>query len=295
MTVNEIKKIGLFIPTLNAGELFKSVLSSISMQKNDFHIEKLIIDSGSLDQTVNLATENGFKVVEIDKSDFNHGATRNMAVEILKDCEFIVMMTQDVILANADSINNLISAIVNNHDIFMSYGRQVADEQKGNWFEKRAREFNYPSYSMIKNKSNIEELGIKTAFASNAFAAYDVKKIRSLGGFPSEINFSEDMFIAATAILNGYNIVYESNAVVFHTHNYTLKEEFLRYVEIGKFHKEQKWIQKEFGKNESEGVKSVLNETSQLLKEKKYHLIIKLFLLNSVKYLGYRKGIRYND
>ncbi|WP_052200320.1 glycosyltransferase family 2 protein [Exiguobacterium sp. ZOR0005] len=289
----EIKKIGLFIPTLNAGQFFENVLNSISIQKIDFQIEKLIIDSGSVDKTVNLAVEYGFKVVEINKSEFNHGATRNMAVEILNDCEFVVMMTQDVVLADSDSINNLIMAMIDNENIFMAYGRQIADELNGSWFEKRARQFNYPSQSKIKNKSHIEELGIKTAFASNAFSAYNTGKFKRLGGFPASLNFSEDMYIAAKAILKGYNIFYESKAIVFHTHNYSLKEEFLRYVEIGKFHKSQRWIQDEFGKNEKEGIKSVLNETNQLIKEKKFHLIIKLFLLNVVKYLGYKKGLLY--
>ncbi|MGY0202152.1 hypothetical protein ACW7EJ_00160, partial [Acinetobacter soli] len=68
-------------------------------------------------------------------------------------------MTQDVILENPSSLKELISGIIKNNNVFMAYGRQIADRQKGNWFEKRARQFinnpicftstNFPSRSLI--------------------------------------------------------------------------------------------------------------------------------------------------
>lgn len=287
------KKIGLFIPTLNAGDLFFEVMNGISNQLIDLPIRKLIIDSGSTDNTVFLAEENGFEIIKIDKSEFNHGGTRNYAVNKLNDCEIVVMMTQDVILENPLSIKELISSILDKHsNIFMSYGRQIVDEKKGNWFEKRARLYNYPAESKVKSNFDKEELGIKTVFASNAFAAYDTKIFHEIGGFPSDINFSEDMYIAAKGVLAGYSIAYESNATVFHTHNYSLKDEYYRYVEIGKFHKNQKWIQDKFGKNEGEGVKSVIDEIFSLISEGKLHFIFYSILLNITKYLGYKRGFK---
>ncbi|WP_161568949.1 glycosyltransferase family 2 protein [Exiguobacterium sp. SH0S2] len=290
-----VKKIGLFIPTLNAGDLFHEVLKGISVQNLDIPIRKLIIDSGSKDETTAMATRNGFEVVEINKSEFNHGGTRNLAVEILDDCEIIVMMTQDVIIENASSIKELLSEIMSNDNVFMAYGRQIADDQKGNWFEKRARLFNYPPESMVKSISDVEKLGVKTVFASNAFAAYNVEKFKAIGGFPSDVNFSEDMFIAARGVLSGYSISYESKATVLHTHSYSLKEEYRRYMEIGKFHKNQKWIQEAFGRNEGEGIKSVINELVSLISEGKIYLIFHLLLLNLTKYAGYKKGVNYGD
>ncbi|MGY0203697.1 hypothetical protein ACW7EJ_09135 [Acinetobacter soli] len=53
------------------------------MQILDIPIRKLIIDSGSEDETTSLAINNGFEVVNIKKNEFNHGGTRNRAVEIL--------------------------------------------------------------------------------------------------------------------------------------------------------------------------------------------------------------------
>lgn len=290
-----VKKIGLFIPTLNASDFFHEVLKGISMQILDIPIRKLIIDSGSKDETKSIAISNGFEVINIKKDEFNHGGTRNLAVEILDDCEIIVMMTQDVILENPTSLKELISGIIENDNVFMAYGRQIADDQKGSWFEKRARHFNYPSESMVKSKSDVDKLGIKTVFASNAFAAYNTEKFKKIGCFPSDVNFSEDMFIAARGILSGYSISYESKATVLHTHNYSLKEEYKRYMEIGKFHKNQQWIQEAFGRNEGEGIKSVINELLSLISEGKLHLIFYLILLNITKYAGYKKGFNYGD
>lgn len=289
------KKVGLFIPTLNGGETFKEVLEGVSKQILDFPIRKLIIDSGSQDKTILLAENNGFEIVKIQKKDFNHGGTRNLAVEILKDCEIVVMMTQDVIMADNESIKNLISIFEKDENIVLAYGRQVADPSKSNWFENRTRRFNYPDRSQLKDLKSKNELGIKTVFASNAFSAYNVKNFKKVGGFPKNINFSEDMYIAAKSIRAGYKIAYQHNAIVFHTHNYTLKEEYKRYLEIGKFHASHPWIQKEFGSNENEGIKLVVDELKTIISEKKIKLILYSLILNSVKYIGYRQGRSNSD
>lgn len=40
-----------------------------------------VIDSGSKDDTVSIAKEAKFDVISIASNDFNHGATRNMAIK----------------------------------------------------------------------------------------------------------------------------------------------------------------------------------------------------------------------
>ena len=88
-------KIGVFIPTLNAGSNFDEVLNCIDSQIGNYESEKLIIDSNSTDDTCNVAKKHGYICKSIDKKHFTHGFVRNCAVEILDQCKYIFFLTQD--------------------------------------------------------------------------------------------------------------------------------------------------------------------------------------------------------
>ena len=88
---------GLIIPTLNAGNQFQKLLEQIAAQS--LPIEKLIVDSESTDATVQLAKNFGLEVLTIPRKTFNHGATRQFALEhLLKKfpLDVVIFLTQDV-------------------------------------------------------------------------------------------------------------------------------------------------------------------------------------------------------
>ncbi|HGK4725619.1 TPA: glycosyltransferase family 2 protein, partial [Klebsiella pneumoniae] len=82
------------IPTYNGNELWKEVVSNLKKYvPSDITIQ--IVDSGSTDGTVELASEAGFKVMKIRSEDFNHGGTRNLAVsEYLNEFDIAIFLTQ---------------------------------------------------------------------------------------------------------------------------------------------------------------------------------------------------------
>ena len=100
-------KINLFIPTLNAGSLWEKVIESIRLQSISFH-HKVIIDSGSTDGTLRTPLVNGFDIIHIDKNNFDHGGTRQMAVETYPDADIFLFLTQDAILFNESAVENLV-------------------------------------------------------------------------------------------------------------------------------------------------------------------------------------------
>ena len=92
-------KVGLIVPTFNAGKRWEAWLEAFATQtrKPDF---LLVIDSSSSDGTADLARSHGFRVLVISPSDFNHGGTRQLGVKLLPQAEIIVFMTQDALLAD---------------------------------------------------------------------------------------------------------------------------------------------------------------------------------------------------
>ncbi|GAB3793520.1 glycosyltransferase [Spirosoma humi] len=283
--------VSVIIPTYNAASYLPSLLKSLREQTIDY--ELIIIDSGSTDDTIEILKGENVSIISINKSDFNHGKTRNLALNTAKS-DIVVFMTQDALPASTDSIDKLVATLRSRKDIALAYGRQLPYPQTG-VFGRLARLTNYPSESIIKTKDLIPILGIKTCSCSNSFAAYFKTDLLSVGGFPSNTILGEDVSVAARLILDNKAVAYSAEAAVFHSHDYTLIEEFKRYFDIGVFHEEQHAILSQFSKAESEGIKYVFQEWKYLSKNGYINLIPAQLLRTIFKYVGYRigRGQRY--
>ena len=277
--------VSIIVPTYNAGAEFKNFAEMIKKQTANIK-QVLVIDSSSIDTTVDIAKSFGFDVEVIAKSDFGHGKTRQYALEKIKT-EIAVFLTQDALLYDEFSVINLVKCLTSDDKIAAVYGRQITYPDTG-ILGRFARLYNYPEVSKINTYEDRKVKGIKTAFLSDSFAAYKKSMLIRIGGFPKEVNFGEDTYVAAKFLMNGYKTAYCSKAKVYHSHDYTLLQEYKRSKEIGKFHKQEKWLLNTFGKAEGEGLKFVINEAKYLVKNGKYYYLPIAFLHNVVKYLGYK-------
>jgi len=280
---------GLIIPTLNAGAQFRTLLEQLAAQT--LPTRKLIVDSESADGTAALATSFGVEVLTIPRRTFNHGATRQLALEhLLKSArlDVIIFLTQDVLLTDDDSLARLVEIFNADESVGLSYGRQLPHVDATNE-AKFLRAFNYPPESQLRSFDDRKIFGIKTPFASNSFAAYRVDALQSVGGFPSHVPLSEDMYVAAKMLLRGLKIYYAAEAQVYHSHNYTAAQEFRRYVQIGKFHAREPWIRETFGSAEGAGKKFVAMKLAALAKKNPLDCIGAIFR-DAAKFFGYRIG-----
>ena len=280
----------LCIPTYNAGNLWNKWIKAYESQSVTAD-QVIVIDSSSSDDTVKLAKDAMFSVFSIPQSEFNHGGTRNQAVRFAENfADILVFMTQDAILASPDSLEKLLVPF-SDPEVAAVCGRQLPHHE-ATPLAVHARYFNYPSESRVRTMADISALGIKTAFMSNSFAAYRLSVFDKLGGFPDNTILAEDMYLTAKMILSGYKVAYCAEATVFHSHNYTLKQEFQRYFDTGVFQQEQKWIQQKFGKAASEGKKFVLSEL-KFLSIRSPLSIPKAILSTFSKWLGFKLGYYY--
>lgn len=280
---------GLIIPTLNAGAQFRTLLEQIAAQS--VPTRKLIVDSESTDGTAELAKSFGVEVLTIPRKTFNHGATRQFALEhLLKNfsLDAAIFMTQDVLLHDDESLAELVKIFREDKSVGLSYGRQLPHVDATNE-AKFLRAFNYPPESQLRSFDDRKIFGLKTAFASNSFAAYHVDALQSVGGFPSNVPLSEDMYVAAKMLLRGLKIFYAASAQVYHSHNYTAAQEFRRYVQIGKFHAQESWIRETFGSAEGAGKKFVAMKLAALAKKNPLDCFGAIFR-DAAKFFGYRLG-----
>ena len=280
---------GLIIPTLNAGAQFRTLLEQIDAQK--LPTRKLIVDSESTDDTVSTAKSFGLDVLTIPRQTFNHGATRQFALEQLlktSPLDVAIFLTQDVLLRDENSLSMLVKIFDADSTVGLSYGRQLPHVNATNE-AKFLRAFNYPPESQLRSFDDRKIFGLKTAFASNSFAAYKVSALQDVRGFPSHVPLCEDMFVAAKMLMRGWKIFYAADAQVFHSHNYTAAQEFRRYVQIGKFHAQEPWIRETFGSAEGAGKKFVVMKLTALAKKNPLDCFGAIFR-DAAKFFGYRIG-----
>lgn len=278
--------VALCIPTYNAGSSLDLQLPALRAVRQFFQ-RILIVDSGSSDGTAERFRAEGYEVLEIPSIEFDHGGTRQMAVGLLEECEIVVFVTQDAVPTSIESFRRLVAAF-DDPEVAIAYGRQLPRPEAGP-IEAHARLFGYPAQSRIKSRESIPEMGLRSAVVSNSFAAYRRKDLLELGGFPTGTLFGEDTLTGAKAILAGKKIAYVGEAEVYHSHGYTLFQEFQRYFDNGAFYAREKWILEAFGAAEGSGKVYVISEMTLLLRTAPWLLPLS-FVTVLVKYIGYKTG-----
>jgi len=275
----------LIVPTLNAGPLWCEWLDAFERQT--VQPELLIVDSGSRDDTVEQAERRGFRVVRINKAQFNHGGTRQWAMSLVPSADVVMFMTQDAVLATSDAIARLL-AVFDDLNIAAAYGRQLPRPGAG-VIETHARLFNYGQVDYVVGPEDIARLGIKAAFFSNSFAAYRRSALNAVGGFPEHLILGEDTVVAGRLLLTGHRLAYCSKATVFHSHAYSAGQEFARYFDVGVLHGRERWMLERLGVPEGEGTRFLRSEMEYVMRQKPI-LLFDVLRRTACKYAGYRLG-----
>ena len=283
-------KISLIIPTLNAGKYIEPLL--IRLKEQTVPIDEIVIvDSASDDDTVAKANKfDSVKVVSIERKDFNHGGTRDLAIQQTTG-DIVLCITQDALPCDNCYVENLIVPFAEDEKIAMSSGRQKS-RLDASPIEKLTREFNYPEKNFVRSKEDLPRLGVKTFFASDCCSAYRRSAYDAIGGFDKHILINEDMKIAAQFIYAGYKIAYVGKAAVWHSHNYSLKQQFVRNFDVAAFMEMHPEL---FGNISvsSEGIRMVKWVEKKLLAQGRLFSAVYYIVESGVKFLANRKGRKY--
>ena len=280
--------LSVVIPTLNAEDEIDSLLDTIEAQSLQ-PLDILVVDSSSDDGTVDeVAKHPCVNLVRIERKEFNHGSTRDMALRRSAG-EFVCFLTQDAVPTSNRYLERLVAPFLADDSIALVTGRQLpkADARR---FEQLVRKFNYPNAPSVRSKSDLPKYGIKTFFASDTCSAYRRTAYLECGGF-DHVNTNEDMLMAARFIVSGMKVAYEPRAEVFHSHNLTPSQQFARNRAVGFFletHEDDLMYASEIG----EGGRLVKAVSTQLLREGNLVEFIAFGVDCCARLLGNRAGRR---
>ena len=225
--------IDIICPLYNAEEYILSLHQSLLRQK-DVKINKInYILTRSSDNTELILKENKIPYTLIEANEFSHSLTREK-VALKSKADILVFITQDIIINRNDYLINLVKPIIDGN-VEATFSRQVAKDKN---IEKYTREKNYPKESYVVSKNDIDRLGIRTFFFSDASSAIKKDIFVKLNGYDNkDLPTNEDMYFAYKLIMNGYKIRYCSESVVIHSHHLSFKQLYKRYFDTGLFFK----------------------------------------------------------
>lgn len=281
----------IIIPTYNAGRFLETQLNVLSRQTLR-PAEILIVDSSSTDDTVAIARSQGAQVFIIPKAEFNHGGTRTMAGRLSKG-DVLIYLTQDALPVDEVSLATLVRSFQEEAKLGIVFGRQIPHPD-ATAFGKHLRLFNYPTQSYSRTFDDRERVGIRAAFCSNSYAAYRRSALDAVGWFKEGLLMAEDTHVCAKMLMNGYHLRYVAEAQVYHSHSYSLVQEFRRYFDLGVFYRREQWLLREFGALHDEGVRFVLSELRYLVSQRSARLIPASLCRSGAKWLGFRLGYLCN-
>ncbi len=289
-----MKTVDVIIPVYKPGERLKKIINRLRQQT--YPVNRIIlINTGrayferAFGEDMSFFETDDIVLRHISEEQFDHGTTRRMAVSMSK-ADYFICMTDDALPVDRHLVKSLITPLIEGK-ASAAYARQLAGKE-ADIVEKFSRRFNYPAVSRIKSKADMDELGIKTFFCSNACAAYERKTYDKLGGFEKHMIFNEDMVYAGRLVDSGASIAYVAEARVLHTHHYTAMQQLKRNFDLGV---SQAQFPELFNRvsSQSEGIRMIRGMLGTLLKKNEYNKIPSVIINSAFKLAGYKLGKAY--
>jgi glycosyltransferase involved in cell wall biosynthesis len=209
--------VSIVIRTYNEARHLPQLLDGIASQRVDgMPVETIVVDSGSDDGTLEIASDRNCRLVRIQKSEFTFGRSLNMGCAVARG-DYLVFVSGHCIPASDRWIQQLVSPLVSGAAAY-SYGRQLGNETS-HFSERQLFRKYYPDAD-----------GTPTSdfFCNNANSAL-LRSVWRDHLFDEGLTGLEDMELASRLVKQGKKIAYVAAAPVLHLHDESWRRIRLRY------------------------------------------------------------------
>jgi GT2 family glycosyltransferase len=225
--------VSIVLPTFNGARTLPAVLDGISRQQVDFSTELVAVDSSSTDGTFELLRGQVDRLISIEPEDFNHGLTRNLAIEQTKG-ELIVLLVQDAVPASDRWLAELAKPLLVDAQVAGSFARQRpypdASSIVRHYVERWTAGSDVARTTALSSESALRAL---EPMAQLELCTFDNvcscirRTVWERHPFRSTA-IAEDIEWAREVLLAGYRLSYVPRAEVIHSHDRSARYEFVR-------------------------------------------------------------------
>ncbi len=209
--------VSILLRTKNEGAFIEKTIKALLSQTYK-NIELIIVDSGSTDETLGIARQFPVSIYEISQEDFTFGYSLNYGIEKAKG-EYIVCLSAHAMPVLNDWIQVLVSNF--NDDGIAAVMSKTVPLPDCNPFDRRG----------LTKKYGISKQEIfpgKPYIFSNSCCMIR-RSIWERERFNESLIASEDHDWIDRIIKLNYRVIYEPLAGVYHSHNESLKQIYVRY------------------------------------------------------------------
>ncbi|MFN2616492.1 MAG: glycosyltransferase [Thermoleophilaceae bacterium] len=225
------------IPVLNGARYLDEVLGAIRGQTVDRELEILIVDSGSSDGSREIAQRHGAHVHDIPRSEFSHGGTRNLLMQLASG-DHVAFLAQDATpvherwlaaLLEGFDLADDVAAVFGPHEARPGASHMIASEMDrhfASWGDGREIDVQ----RLDRSPSGIaayRRLPGQLTFLSDVNCALDRRAWEQVPY--REVPYAEDQLLGRELIEAGYAKVFHPEARVLHSHDYPALDFFRRY------------------------------------------------------------------
>jgi glycosyltransferase involved in cell wall biosynthesis len=214
------KAVSVIIPTKNTGTEFRHLLQRLRAQEGIGGCEVIVVDSGSTDDTVALARNEGAKVISIAPTEFTHASARNKGAEAAS-CDYVLFMVQDALPLGNLWLWEMLTSLQSNDLAAVScaeYPRSDSDlfyqfliyrqyDACGQNHDRILR-WDDSCSSYLGLRSNAQLCDIAALVRRDLFAQYRFRTA-----------YAEDLDLGIRLIRDGYKLGFLNSTRVLHSHN----------------------------------------------------------------------------
>jgi glycosyltransferase involved in cell wall biosynthesis len=198
----------IIIRSYNEEKHLRKLLEGIKRQTVFLNTEVILVDSGSNDNTVAIATEYGVKIINIKPHEFSFGRALNLGCLAAKG-KFLLFASAHVYPLYTDWVEKMLNPF-SDEKVALVYGRQVGCEIS-KYSEQQLFNKWFPAYS------NYDQA---ISFCNNANCAVR-KELWRAQPYDESLTGLEDLDWASKMQGRGYKIAYEAVAPIVHVHDET--------------------------------------------------------------------------
>lgn len=216
--------VSVVIPVRDGGPLLAEVLQAVQTEEPD---ELIVIDSGSVDGSQEVARRAGAQLVEIPPAKFGHGRTRNLAAAEASS-EIICFLTQDATPV-AGWLNAYREVFGTNPQVGAAFGPHLPRPGTSPMIARELEGFfaGFSEGGSVSTQGSFDQESWHPGFLSNVNAAYRRDVLLEIRF--RDVPYSEDQAFAADLFAAGWLKAYVPGAATLHAHDYPFGRFMRRY------------------------------------------------------------------